>query len=462
MPTQDGESVDLAGLRLELSLSSNRCAGVMKNIFVIGLEPFNLALLEQIEDGSEYAFHTLLTYQEAVRPASSHIEFDELLRKAEERLYTFDGSVDAVIGYWDFPSSALAPMLHKEFALPGPTLEAVAKCEHKYWSRCVQQEVLPDLLPRFVAVDPFADDPLSRIELSYPFWIKPIKAHSSYLGFEIADEADFRVALPIIRDNIADFADAFNEFLQRVNAPPEIVPIGGYHCIAEEIISAGQQCTLEGYAYEDEVKIYGIVDSVREGERDSCFARYQYPSRLPVHVHSRMKDAASRVMKHIGYRNAPFNVEFYWDEHRDRIWLLEINARISKSHSPLFMLVDGETHQKVAIDLALGRRPSMPHRQGGHRLAGKFMMRVFQDCVVTRVPGPEDIARARAEFPEVMVRLMVEEGQRLSRLLYQDSYSFEIAEVFLGADSEEELMQKYEKICHLLPFEFNSGEDACQ
>jgi hypothetical protein len=268
----------------------------MRNIFVIGMEPFNLGLLEQMEGARDYAFHTLLTYEEAVRPASSHIEFDQLLRMAEERLYQFGGTVDAIISYWDFPSSALVPMLQKEFGLPGPCLEAVAKCQHKYWSRRVQKEALPDLIPRFTAVDPFEDDPLGRINLPYPFWIKPIKAHSSYLGFEIADEADFRVALPIIRASIANFADAFNEFLKRVDTPPAIAPIGGYHCIAEESISAGQQCTLEGYAYEDEVEVYGIVDSIREGERQSSFARYQYPSRLPDHVQTRMKDAACRLV----------------------------------------------------------------------------------------------------------------------------------------------------------------------
>jgi acetyl/propionyl-CoA carboxylase alpha subunit len=202
------------------------------------------------------------------------------------------------------------------------------------------------------------------------------------------------------------------------------------------------------------------VDSVREGERQSSFARYQYPSRLPDDVQTRMKDAACRLVEHIGYRNAPFNVEFFWDEATDHIWLLEINARISKSHSPLFKLVDGETHQKVAIDLALGRRPAMPRGQGYYRLAGKFMMRVFDDGMVKRVPGPDDFARVRAEFPEVMIRLMVEEGQRLSHLLYQDSYSFEIAEIFLGADTEDALLEKYERVCSLLPFEFSPIERA--
>jgi len=206
--------------------------------------------------------------------------------------------------------------------------------------------------------------------------------------------------------------------------------------------------------------VYGIVDSVREGERQSSFSRYQYPSRLPDRVQSRMTDAACRLVQHIGYRNAPFNVEFYWDSDTDRIWLLEINARISKSHSPLFKLVDGETHQKVSIDLVLGRKPSMPYREGHHEIAGKFMMRIFEDSVVTRVPGPDDLAAVRAQFPEVLIRLMVEEGQRLSHLLYQDSYSFEIAEVFLGAKNEDELLQKYDRVCSLLPFEFSSIKEA--
>jgi len=429
----------------------------MKNIFVIGLETFNLALLEQIAGSKDYAFHPLLTYDEAVRPASSHIEFDQLLRTAEERLYRFDGSVDAIVSYWDFPSSALVPTLQKEFGLPGASLEAVARCQHKYWSRCAQQEILPDMVPRFVAVDPLSEQDPDNIGLAFPFWIKPVKAHSSYLGFEIANKSDFVHALPIIRDNIADFADSFNEFLKRVDLPSEIARVDGYHCIAEEMISAGEQCTLEGYAYQDEVEIYGVVDSVREGERKSSFARYQYPSSLPDHAQARMKDAACRLVRHIGYRDAPFNVEFYWDADSDRIWLLEINARISKSHSPLFKLVDGETHQKVAIDLALGCKPDMPHRRGHHRLAGKFMMRIFEDSTVTRVPGPDDLAHVRAHCPEVLVRLMVEAGQRLSHLLYQDSYSFEIAEVFLGADSEAELLEKYEKVCRLLPFEFSTG-----
>jgi hypothetical protein len=44
------------------------------------------------------------------------------------------------------------------------------------------------------------------------------------------------------------------------------------------------------------------------------------------------------------------------------------------------------------------------------------------------------------------IQLYVCEGMRLSELNYQDSYSYEIATVFVGGDSEQELLQKYRDV----------------
>lgn len=424
----------------------------MKNIFVSGMEPFNLALLRGLSDADRYGFHELLAYDEAVRPHSGRTDLGALLDMAERRLDAFPGTVDAIIGYWDFPSSVIVPILCRRRGLPGPSLESIAACEHKYWCRVAQLRVMPELTPRFCAVDPFADDPLSRIDLPFPFWIKPIKAHSSYLGFNIRNAADFHACLPIIRDNIGVFGEPFDAFLDMVDMPEGVAGVGGHHCIAEEIISAGHQCTLEGYVHQGEVVVYGVVDSIRSGKHRSSFARYQYPSRLPRRVQERMIEAARRFMRHIGYDGAPFNVEFYWDPRTDAIRMLEVNTRISKSHSPLFMMVDGDPHQKVAIDLALGRRPDFPHRQGRHRVAAKFMLRVFEDGVIERVPNTADIERLTRRFPDALYRSMAGEGTRLAHISYQDSYSFEIAEIFLGAASQHELLGKYRETLDLLPF----------
>jgi biotin carboxylase len=432
----------------------------MKNVFVLALEPFNLALLQGLPDADQYAFHRLLGYDEVVNPHTKRIDLRALLDKAEKQLDAFGGTIDAIIQYWDFPASAIAPLLCHRHELPGPSLEAIAACEHKYWARVEQRRAIPDLVPRFCAVDPFADDPLAQVDLAFPFWIKPIKAHSSYLGFKIRNAADFAAALAVIRAGIAHYGEPFDAFLKEVKVPRDIAGVGGHHCIAEEIISAGHQCTLEGYVYQGEVVVYGVVDSIRSGKHRSCFSRYQYPSHLPRRVQERMIEAAGRFLRHIGYDGAPFNAEFYWNPRTDAIWILEVNTRISKSHSPLFQMVDGLPHQKVAIDLALGRRPDFPHRQGEFRVAAKFMLRVFEDGVVEGVPQDEDIRRLKQRLPEAMTRILTKEGERLAHLAYQDSYSFEIAEVFLGADSQSELLAKYQTALELLPFKLTPTNQA--
>src|SRR5690625_6073998 len=75
-----------------------------------------------------------------------------------------------------------------------------------------------------------------------------------------------------------------------------------------------------------------------------------------------MANIADRFLTHIEYDNAPFNVEFFWDPETDHIWLLEVNTRISESHTDLFLKVDGASHHEVATDLSLGERPRIDRK----------------------------------------------------------------------------------------------------
>jgi len=414
-----------------------------KNIFVFGLDDFHLAQLETLGEPGQYRFHEL--YQHAqVKPAGD-MEFPvaDLLQGATLKLDAFEGSVDAIVGYWDFPVSTMLPLLRKPHGLPSPTFEAVLKCEHKYWSRLEQERCFPGLTPGFCAVDPFSDDPAAQVTLEYPFWIKPIKAASSFLGFKVRNRQELDEAMYITRRKINRFGTPFNHLLERASLPPEVAPVGGNHCIAEAIITAERQCTLEGYVHAGRVVVYGIVDSFRSGLNPSSFTRYQYPTTLPETVQQRMIEAAEKFLRHIDYHDSPFNMEFYWDSITDDLWLLEVNARISKSHAPLFKFVDGMYHHKVMVDTALGHEPKFPHRRGDHRYAAKFMWRVSSDAIVTRVPNQAEIKQLWERVPELMLQIHVKEGMRLSELADQDSYTYEIAVLFLGGDSERELQEKY-------------------
>ncbi len=429
-----------------------------KNIFVVGLDDFHLSQLQALSRASSYRFHSLISYKKIKCGESFPVR--EFLQQTPRTLSQFDGTVDAVIGFWDFPVSTMLPIIQKRAGLIGPSLNAVLKCEHKYWSRLEQANVVPEMIPPFQEIDPFQKDPLSQCRLGFPFWLKPVKSVLSYLGFLIRDRSDFLKSIEVIRHGIGRYADPFNVILNAANLPGEIKAVDGYYCIAEGLISRGRQCTLEGYAHKGAVHIYGIVDSIREGPNQSCFSRYQYPSQLPHRVQQRMIAAAKSFMTHIDFDNSPFNMEFYWDHKQDAIWLLEINSRISKSHCPLFKFVDGEYHHDVLIDVALGNTPDFPHRQGQFKLAAKFMVRCHKDGRVMAVPGQAEIEALKKKFPEAQVVIQIEAGMRLSDLRDQDSYSYEIADLFLGADSQDELLKKYQTALEMLPFAIDHDEAA--
>lgn len=423
----------------------------MRNIFVLGIDDFNLAQLKSVRNAAEYRFHSLLTFDEV--KAHGTYPFRQVLDQARERLSRFDGRVDAVVGYWDFPVTSAVPILCREYDLPGPSVEAVARCEHKYWSRLEQRRAIPDLVPGFAALNPFDDAPLSRLDLDFPFWLKPVKGTDSLLGFKIDNRRDFDRAIGRVRGQIEPIARAFNDFLSHADLPGEVAAIDGYHCIAEELMG-GSQCTVSGYVYRGDVRTYGIVDSVNY-PNSSSFFRYQYPSRLSAAVKQRLVEASRNVMSAIGYEQAAFNIEYFYSRSRDSIALLEINARISQSHGHLYEQVDGFPNHQVMVELALGQEPCFPHGEGPYGCSAEFHMRRFEDGLVHRAPSAEQVRAVEREIPGSIVDVKVQAGMRLSDMIEQDSYSYDIAHVFLGAANQKELLQKYDRVVAALPFEFD-------
>lgn len=423
----------------------------VKNIFVFGADEFNLAQMRALKGAENYRFHELYHHRDV--KGRGEFPVKELYDGAIKRLLEFPGSIDAIVGCWDFPISTMLPLLRKPFGLPSPSFEAILKCEHKYWSRLEQRRVAPEYIPDFCVLDPFAEDYRERITVNYPFWIKPVKAASSHLGFKVRNDAELDHVVEVMRSKITSYAEPFNYLLQFAELPEEVASIGGGHCIVEGIISRGRQCTLEGYVYHGEVCVYGVVDSIREGKHRSSFSRYQYPSTIPGRIQKEMIAVTQRFLKHIGFDNGPFNIEYYWEAKTDALWLLEVNTRISKSHCPLFRDVDGESHHTVMIDLALGKRPDFPHREGRYRIAAKFMWRVYQNALVKRTPAEEEMRELKRCFPSEEVILHIHEGMVLSMLHYQDSYSYEIAEIYLGGNSQKELLAQYHRLKQALAIE---------
>ncbi|WP_067562149.1 ATP-grasp domain-containing protein [Halofilum ochraceum] len=428
-----------------------------KNVFVIGLNEFNLNMLRHLRGADEIEFHGLL--DPALFYETEEFDIPSLLKAAEEQLNAFDGSIDGIAGYMDFPVSTMLPIICERFDTASVSLEALLKCEHKYWSRLCQREAIPDHIPGFKAFDPFDNEALAHIGLGFPFFVKPIKGSGSRLGFRIDKPEDFDYAIERLRAEIGTISEPFDYILDQLQLPPDVSEIGGHYCIAEEIIG-GRQCTMEGYVYDGKVTCTGLVDSIRYPQVLSFF-RYQYPSRLPERIQDEMARLTDRIMTHVGYNNSSFNIEYFWDEQLDKVWLLEVNTRISQSHSDIFEKVDGVSNQQLTIDLALGRHPNMPSREGQFPIASKFFHRVFSgDARVKRAPTKEEIQAIQKDFPGTYILPQVEPGDWLSDLPEQDSYSYALAYIYMGAQDEESLLSNYERVLERLPFELEKVDDT--
>lgn len=420
-----------------------------KNIFILGLDDANLPTLESVPESGAYRFHPLLSISEL---QEGEVSVADLMSRAREILDAHEGSIDAIVGYWDFPVSTLVPMLGREYGTRTTSLESVVKCEHKYWSRLEQQKVI-DEYPNFGMVDLESADPQPPEGVGFPMWLKPALAYSSELAYGVSDMTEFRTAVNNIREGIDRVGRPFNAVLELLELPPEMAGVGGQVCLAEEAMT-GIQVAVEGYVHDGEVTVYGVLDSINYAG-SSCFLRHQYPSALPPSVIRKLHEVSERTMRQIGMDSATFSIEYFYDPKTGDVSLLEINPRHSQSHAELFDYVDGAPNHHRMISLALGNDPALPGGQGPYGVAAKWYYRWFGQGTVHQVPTPDELAAIERDIPGVRIDVVPAEGQKLSSVPQQDSYSYEIAHIFTGADDEEGLRRKFDQCVAALGLTFD-------
>jgi biotin carboxylase len=431
--------------------------GRRRNIFVLCLDDFHFEDLKRIPDRRRFDFHGLLEPDDP--PKDGHYDIDAAIERAESILRDFDGPIDAIIGYWDFPVTAMVPILCAKFGLPAPSLEAVLKCAHKYWARVEQRRHIPEHTPDFCAVDPFAERPFDGVTLDFPFWLKPVCGHSSILGFRIDDRRAFDQAIEIARAKIRRFGEPFNAVLEKIDAS-DANGVDGNHMIAEAMIR-GIELAPEGRVQHGTMHVHGVVDMVRAPNHKS-FHAYRYPSIQPRRIQDRSIHATERLLRGIGYDNGCFNAEYFWNRRTDTLSIVEVNARVSQSHSNMMAKVDGMSNYEVAVHVGLGDAPHYAHGHGTHRIAAKFLHHRYSadDAWCVRAPSAQDLQRLRARQPDTVVHIDVREGMKLSAVADQDSYSWLLAELIIGGRDVHDLNRRFDEAVHLLPFEFEPIESA--
>jgi hypothetical protein len=425
-----------------------------KNIFCIGMNEFNRSMIEGLDHAENCTFHKLLDHEEIRSTTKDDYPLSDLLARAEQQLIDFEGKIDGIMGYIDFPVSVMVPLLCEKFGLPSLSINHAIQCEHKYWSRVEQQASIPEYIPSFSLFDPFDSESYDNIDLAYPFWIKPVKSYSSHLGFKINSRADLDNALPIICKNIYRITRPFEQLMNQLSLvmPHEVSRVSAYHFLAEALLS-GHQCTLEGSMQQGKFYVHGVIDSPCYPNSSAFFA-YQYPSVVPDVVQQKMASISKQFLEYIGFDNAAFNIDFFWDKSKNTLRLVEVNPRISVVYSKLFHQVEGVSNHQVSLNLALNHPPVIEKNQYDFNVASVFFYREFKNAWVERVPTQTEIVVIEANFPGTMIQVEVKPGMYLSDLTEQDSYSYLVCRIFTGAVNQRDLLNNYQKCLKQLKSKF--------
>lgn len=357
----------------------------------------------------------------------------------------------------DYPGAIVAAELARRLQRPGASPAALLRAGHKWCSRLAQQQSVPEATPRFALLDPARPDAaaaaIAEAGLDFPCWVKPVKGAFSVMSRRI-DDADGLAAF-LSQPAATRFLDTWTPLFDRLLAGLGDLEVGARHFIAEELL-CGQQVTVEGFVQRGQATVFGVVDSIVDAATGS-FTRFEYPSSLAPDVQARMADIAARAALGLGLDDVLFNIEMFHDAARDRITIIEINARIAGQFGDLYRKVDGRSSYELLLDVAAGEKPRPPVRPGEFAVAASVPLRVFEPSRVLQAPGPRELADVRAAHPDVLVWSEVRSGQELTDFAsFQDGASHRYAVIDLGAANRDALRSKLADVERRLGFRFEA------
>ncbi|MFP6687300.1 MAG: hypothetical protein VB934_21445, partial [Polyangiaceae bacterium] len=242
-------------------------------------------------------------------------------------------------------------------------------------------------------------------------------------------------------------ARPYNELLR---AYTDLEHDAGFFC--GEGLMVGDQVTVEGFAFEGDVQIMGIVDSIMF-EDTNTFERFQYPSHLPSSVQDRMPALTADVVRSLGIRHGQFNVELFYDRKTNTLGIIEINPRLSYQFADLYEFVDGSNTYDVLLDLTLGRKPHYTSRAGKFSCCASFVMRTFEGKKLRAVPDQAHIDAFNLEYTESTTKIYGKTGDSMkSEMRALGSYRYAI--VNIAAHSLLDLFAIQQDAIEKLPFEW--------
>ena len=412
-----------------------------------------LAPLEALHSHYEFVREgfDLFTFPSNARLLWFNVELfvQKLARKFRSR------KIVAVVSTHEQFGALAASLFSEKLGLPGTPLKSLLTAQHKYLSRQIHREASPDNVPPFCGFR-YDADVTSAITINYPIFVKPVKAAFSVLAKRCQDEDALREHLKFrLWEKI---------IIKRLTWPFRRVSVKHLDCeidadcfIAEGCIDGAIQVCVDGYAHDGKVHILGTVDSVMY-PGTNAFMRFEYPSQLRADHVGRLETVARRAVEAIGFAHGLFNVELFFDQKTERITIIEINPRMAGQFSDLYERVDGKSLWALELELALGKTPVWPHREGKFGAAASFVFREFGDAVKQAPPEAEQDWLTRT-YPDARLFLDIKHStSRARETKWLGTYRYAL--VHMGGIDHDDLIARFANVCKHLDFDGTTSPEA--
>lgn len=382
-------------------------------------------------------------------PSNAHLIQFDLLRFARRqaargRKLAWRG----VVSHHEQFGALAAALVAEELGLPGATPESVLAAQHKLHARGVLQRVVPQANLGFAALDVAYGDDIPH-GLSYPQFVKPVKAAFSVLAREVKSRDELqahtrfgRRELWVIRRLVEPFERVIKQRLPQAGTAHRMM-------LETSLPLDTPQYNLDGWVFKGQAHALGVVDAVMY-PGSQAFMRWEVPSLLAHDVQRRALEVAQKFLSAIGYAHGFFNMEFFHDPLTDRLSVIEFNPRMASQFADLYRRVQGRDAHAMSLALALGQDPAdVPRKPPTAGAAASQVYRSFDPSAQVRMPSPEQQTEVLRRFPDALLFCYAKTGHALARdFKWLGSYRHGI--IHLGGRDAADLRERTEHASRML------------
>ena len=379
-----------------------------KNILIVGARPRDREALANVK---EYNIHFLdMDYNSRI----NRFNFDILSYLDEAGKIIKDRRIDGVFSAFDV-GSLIAAALCDEFNLPGPSLEAVFLCYHKYYTRTSLNSPI-----RFKTLSLGEESPEL---LDYPFYFKAPCSSLGVLGFTIRSPLDLKEALRLADKELPPMTEPLFPFFKG-HLDLKKFPLATENVLLIEEYLSGHQITIEGFVHEGDVE-FTVVADTNFFDNSRLIDNFCIPTTLSSEVTDAIKKQAKEDVRKIGLDNTFFNAEYWCRD--DGAVLIEINPRAATTFYNLYRETFSYDVYRAGLELCLGMKPRI-HLDHG-KTGGQF------NIVTAREGKVKDLFNLDISFP-FHTELFLKGDEKIRQL---SEYGVVVGQMEIVGDTYDEI-----------------------